>query len=64
VVWTVSGDGKAHTVPVNVLRYVEGFAVVSGALTPGMPLISAGVQLLGEGQPVKAMERHREVKPS
>lgn len=64
VVWTVSSDGKAHTIPVNVLRYVEGFAVVSGALTPGMPLISAGVQLLIEGQPVKAMERHREVKPS
>jgi len=64
VVWTVSTDGKAHQIPVTVLRYVEGFAVVSGALTPGMPLISAGVQLLVEGQPVKAMERHREVKPS
>jgi multidrug efflux system membrane fusion protein len=64
VVWTVSTDGKAHKIPVNVLRYVENFAVVSGALTPGMPLISAGVQLLVEGQQVKAMERHREVKPS
>lgn len=64
VVWTVAADGKAHKIPVAVLRYVEGFAVVSGALTPGMPLISAGVQLLVEGQQVKAMERHREVKPS
>jgi len=64
VVWTVSKDGKAHKIPVNVLRYVESHAVVSGALTPGIPLISAGVQLLIEGQPVKAIQRHREVKSS
>jgi len=64
VVWTVSADGKAHKIPVAVLRYVENFAVVSGGLTAGMPLISAGVQLLVEGQQVKSIERQREVKPS
>ena len=64
VVWTVGADGKAHRIAVNVLRYVENFAVVSGALNAGMPLVSAGVQLLSEGQPVKAVERHREVQPS
>ncbi|MES2490272.1 MAG: efflux RND transporter periplasmic adaptor subunit [Pseudomonadota bacterium] len=64
VVWTVAADNKAHKIPVAVLRYVEGFAVVSGALKPGMPLISAGVQLLGEGQVVKPIQRPREVKPS
>lgn len=64
VVWTVGNDGKVHKIAVSVLRYVENFAVVSGALTPGMPLVSAGVQLLVEGQQVKAIERHREGKPS
>ncbi|TXI88693.1 MAG: efflux RND transporter periplasmic adaptor subunit [Cupriavidus sp.] len=60
VVWTVGSDGKVHKIAVTVQRYVENFAVVSGALNPGMPLVSAGVQLLVEGQPVKAVERHRE----
>lgn len=64
VVWTVNNDNKTQKVPVTVLRYVEGFAVVSGALNPGMSLVSAGVQLLREGELVKPIERQREVKPS
>lgn len=64
VVWAVSKDNKVQKIPVTAVRYVEGFAVVSGALNPGMSLVSAGVQLLHEGELVKPMERQREVKPS
>jgi multidrug efflux system membrane fusion protein len=64
VVWTVTADGKAHRIAVTVVRYVEGYGIVSGVLDPGMPLVSAGVQLLLEGEAVKPVERHREADPS
>lgn len=62
VVWTVDKNGKAHKIPVAVLRYVEDFAVIKGDINAGMPLVSAGVQLLIEGEWVKAIERQREGK--
>lgn len=64
VVWIVAGGGKAHKLAVTVARYVEGFAIVGGALTPDMQLVSAGVQLLGEDQVVKAIARHAEADAS
>lgn len=57
-VWAVK-DGKAQAVPVQVLRYVETGAIVSGALTPEQWIISAGVQLVSDQEPVQMIERKR-----
>lgn len=64
VVWVVNAEGKAQKIPVKVLRYVEGLAIVSGALDPQMQMLSAGVQLVVDGEPLKPIERHREADAS
>lgn len=57
-VWVVK-DGKTQAVPVKVLRYAETGAIVSGALTPDQWIISAGVQLVSDQEPVQIIERKR-----
>ncbi|HVT35969.1 MAG TPA: hypothetical protein VHE37_10305, partial [Nevskiaceae bacterium] len=55
-VWIVS-DGKTHQVPVQVLRYTETGAVVSGALDAAMNMVSAGIHLMHEGMDVSVLQR-------
>ncbi|MGH8504890.1 MAG: efflux RND transporter periplasmic adaptor subunit [Stenotrophobium sp.] len=57
-VWIVS-DGHAHRLAVKVIRYVEDRAIVSGALSPQMQMVSAGASLLTENQTVRALPRQR-----
>ena len=61
-VWIVAG-GKAQSIPVQVLRYLETGAVVAGALTPQMDMVSAGAHLLTEGQAVVTRPRERKNQP-
>lgn len=61
-VWVVAA-GKAHSIPVQVLRYLETGAVVAGALTPQMDMVSAGAHLLVEGQAVTTRPRERNNLP-
>lgn len=62
-VWVITA-GHAHALPVTVLRYVEGFAIVNGDLKPEMQMVSAGVHLLVENQEVTTLERKREAQES
>jgi membrane fusion protein, multidrug efflux system len=59
VVWTVDGDSQLRSVPVQVMRYVEGAAIVAGELTPQTSIVSAGVHLMVEGQKVGTLPRQR-----
>lgn len=63
VLWTVEG-GKLKSVPVKVLRYIESAAIVSGALSPQTPIVTAGVQLMVEGAPATPVQRQREGAPT
>lgn len=60
-VWTVvAGENGAHAVkpvPVQVMQYLEGAAIVAGALTAEDRLVTAGVHLLVEGMPVQPIDR-------
>lgn len=58
-VWVVGADGKTHAVQVQVLRYLETGAIVSGALAPDMRMVSAGTHLMVEGRQVTVIERKR-----
>ncbi|MGH8455828.1 MAG: efflux RND transporter periplasmic adaptor subunit, partial [Stenotrophobium sp.] len=58
-VWIVGEDGKAHEVPVTVLRYLETGAVVTGALDAKMNMVSAGTHLMTEGLAVSVIQRER-----
>lgn len=60
VLWTVDAQGKTQPVPVQVQRYVESGAIVSGALNASMPIVTAGVQLMVVGQAVTTVPRKRE----
>lgn len=60
VLWTVDAQGRTQPLPVQVQRYVESGAIVSGALDAGMPVVTAGVQLMVEGQAVTTVPRTRE----
>lgn len=55
-VFRVEG-GVVRPVPIEVLRYEEQGAIVSGALTPADEVLTAGVHLVVEGQSVRALPR-------
>ncbi len=57
VVWSVDDAGTVQPSPVTVLRYTEQGAVVSGALSAEVPLVSAGVHLLTPGLEVSTIPR-------
>lgn len=59
-VWIVS-DGHAHRLAVKVIRYIENRAIVSGSLSPQMQMVSAGANLLTEGQAVHALPRQQPI---
>ena len=58
-VWTVDQDSKTRAVPVKVLRYVEQGAVIAGALTAEMQLVTAGTHLMVDGATVSTIPRQR-----
>jgi len=56
VVWVFDeAQGQVNPVPVSVLRYDEGGAVISEGLKPGVKVVVAGIHLLQPGQKVKAV---------
>lgn len=66
VVWTVTstaaaGDKAAiqtvKPIPVQVVQYTDGAVIVAGALTPQDRLVTAGVNLLVDGMPVRPIDR-------
>lgn len=59
VLWTVDAESRTRPLPVQVMRYVETAAIVSGALTPQMKIVSAGVPLMVDGQQVTTVPRQR-----
>jgi membrane fusion protein, multidrug efflux system len=60
-VWTVvagpDGTQVVKPVPVKVMQYLEGAAIVAGALSAKDRLVTAGVHLLVEGMPVQPIDR-------
>lgn len=60
VIWAVDAKQQSRSVSVKVVRYVEKAAIVSGALNPQMKIVTAGVQLMVEGQEVTTIPRQRE----
>jgi len=59
-VWRVVGGANSESVepvPVVVLRYLDGFVVVSGPLAPNDRLVSAGVHRLVRGMAVRSIDR-------
>lgn len=60
-VWNVvtdpEGIQRVRSVPVQVLQYLDGAVIVSGALSPDDRLVSAGVHLLVEDMSVLPIER-------
>jgi len=60
MVWRVIGEGSAQTVEavsVEVLRYLDGEVLISGALGAQDRLVTAGVHRLVAGMPVEAIDR-------
>lgn len=60
VVWRVIGEAHQQTVEavaVEVLRYLDGEALVTGELDTQDRLVTAGVHLLVAGMPVEAIDR-------
>ncbi|WP_428309825.1 efflux RND transporter periplasmic adaptor subunit [Hydrocarboniphaga sp.] len=60
VIWRVQGDKEnttAQPLPVTVVQLLNDSAIVSGDIKPADQVISAGVQLLIPGMPVKAIDR-------
>ncbi len=60
VVWRVIGEGREQTVEavaVDVLRYLDGEALVTGDLGTQDRLVTAGVHLLVAGMQVEAIDR-------
>ena len=60
VLWLVNAQNQTQSLPVQVQRYVESGAIVSGALDAKMQIVTAGVQLMVEGQTVTTVARQRE----
>lgn len=58
-VWIVDAQNRTRPVPVQVHRYVESAAIISGALDNKMRMVTAGTQLMVEGQEVTAILRER-----
>lgn len=58
-VWVVDAGGHAKPLPVQVARYDETVAVVSGALTPEMQVVTAGVHLMVPDMQVTPQTRRR-----
>jgi multidrug efflux system membrane fusion protein len=61
VVWTVlpgtNGTNTVKPIPVQVVQYLDGAAIVTGAITPQDRLVTAGVHLLVEGMAVQPIDR-------
>lgn len=60
VVWIVDAQSQTRPLPVQVLRYIEGAAIVAGAMTAETRIVSAGVQLMVDGRQVTTIARKRE----
>lgn len=58
--WTVDADSRLKPVPVQVMRYIEGAAIVAGPLNVKMPIVTAGVHLMVAGQQVSTVPRRRD----
>jgi RND family efflux transporter MFP subunit len=53
LVWVVGDDGKVHRRPVELLEFDADSIVISRGLSPGEKVVTAGINLLAEGESVK-----------
>ncbi len=54
-----NGTETATPVPVQIIAYTQDSVIVSGGISSADQIISAGVHLLREGMPVRAIDRER-----
>ena len=52
-VWVVGDDGKVHRRPVELLQFDSNSIVVSGGLSAGEKVVTAGINSLAEGESVR-----------
>ncbi len=53
-VWVIGNDGKVHRRTIELLEFGTDSVTVSRGILAGEKVVTAGVNLLAEGQPVKA----------
>lgn len=54
-VWVVDKESHAHKAPVNLIRFQDGEAVVTGSVTTKDEVVFSGVDQVSETTPVKAV---------
>ena len=52
-VWVVGGDGKVHRRAVQLLKFDADSVMISGGLSAGEKVVTAGINSLAEGESVK-----------